>query len=577
MSCTDSNFDDGNRVDVSAISVYSDVTRNSLEPSSSMAQWDAGDHIGVVAYCNGTATDKYFQMFAKRGEASETVSSFDGGLRDGESGEYQFFGMYPYRSGASASSFTYNLPNLQCPGKNSWDPDTDLMVARGDLVYLDSVKGANPTLNFSHILGWLRISFASFAQSNPEYAGEDVRSISISSSTPLAGNISVNLYPKYKLSYSKATEKTVTLDYSSLGIKLKDFSTFFTLIPGYSSSVTISLDTNTHHYTFNREGLTILSGVISETSISKQPGDVIEESKKYQDFYRTSLPDKPSDTDSLNILLLGHSFGLNCTEFVPNLTCEAGIKNVHFGRFYQANCSLAEHYGHLVADDKYDYSYTICGHSKWIQENRSISEVLNKTPWDIIVFQTRLQDEGKYNLIETNLNKLIDGILEKIYAKPNRKAPLLAWNLFFPCSDYGRPFPGTEEGDWADYCDAAQQVEAKTRVALIVSAGAGLQNLRATSLNIPAAYDFTRESDHYHSSNGAGSYSLSCAWYETLIMPIFNAPSVVGNTFRVPLGTVVRSGSVISTWDVVDDSNAELIQKCGAAAKDNKYSVTIVE
>ena len=56
------------------------------------------------------------------------------------------------------------------------------------------------------------------------------------------------------------------------------------------------------------------------------------------------LPDKPQDGETLNILLIGHSFGVDATEYLPALLAEAGIDNVRIGRERKNTPRKVRHY-----------------------------------------------------------------------------------------------------------------------------------------------------------------------------------------------------------------------------------------
>ena len=107
------------------------------------------------------------------------------------------------------------------------------------------------------------------------------------------------------------------------------------------------------------------------------------------------LPDKPQDGETLNILLIGHSFGVDATEYLPALLSKAGIDNVRIGRFYYPNCFLSRHYDYYVNKTAYTYYYAAPGAEKYTPQSKTLYDVVKETRWDIIVFQQATEVQAK--------------------------------------------------------------------------------------------------------------------------------------------------------------------------------------
>lgn len=99
---------------------------------------------------------------------------------------------------------------------------------------------------------------------------------------------------------------------------------------------------------------------------------------------------------AVSILVFGHSYGVDCTEYLPSLAVEAGIETLHIGRFIKGNCSLEEHYDYFVNDTTGKYSECLPGEVSYTTVPKTVRQALSETKWDYVVFQTSLENEGRY-------------------------------------------------------------------------------------------------------------------------------------------------------------------------------------
>ena len=99
---------------------------------------------------------------------------------------------------------------------------------------------------------------------------------------------------------------------------------------------------------------------------------------------------------SINILWFGHSYGQDCTEYLPELAVRDGVQNLMVGRFVKANCSLEEHYNFYLQGATEYYSECSYGKTKFVEAEKSVKEVVQGTKWDYVVFQNSLENEGRY-------------------------------------------------------------------------------------------------------------------------------------------------------------------------------------
>lgn len=269
--------------------------------------------------------------------------------------------------------------------------------------------------------------------------------------------------------------------------------------------------------------------------------------------------------DSLNILLFGHSYGADCTEHLPALLVEAGIRNVRIARFNKGNCSLEERW--KLSTQKATLQECAPGERKFVNRSVTLAQVLKERPWDIVIFQTSLENAGRYETMQPWLDKLIDVVNKDSKANFGR-TPELWWHCFWPISVLleNKPeneratyrlsfYGGRSQQMYEAYCKAAKTVLKKTAIGAIIPTGATIMSLRASELNKPEVKQFTR--DGYHMSYGAGRYAAACTLFETLITPRYGV-SVVGNPLRLP-----------ELKTPVTEANATAIQRAAAKAVKN--------
>lgn len=134
--------------------VFADETKTEWTGETETIQWSEGDKIRIAYTCDdvwqnadGTATaseeDGYktakFYASTELDEASD-VAQFDvpGKFVGNAEGEYVFYGIYPCSVVGSsdmknAPSFNVILPSVQTPLADSFDPESDVMVAQSDV------------------------------------------------------------------------------------------------------------------------------------------------------------------------------------------------------------------------------------------------------------------------------------------------------------------------------------------------------------------------------------------------------------------------------------------------------------
>lgn len=277
----------------------------------------------------------------------------------------------------------------------------------------------------------------------------------------------------------------------------------------------------------------------------------------------SGLPDKPSEGETLNILLVGHSFGVDATEYLPSLMADAGINNVNIGRFYYPNCDLARHYDYFINETPYTYFYCQAGKTKYTNTLNSLKSVLEQMRWDIVIFQQSINIEGAgtYSTYQPYLNDLIKGV-KNISIENHNMVPFIGWHMFW---GYG----GNYSDMFSKIKDATKQMMAETGVNIIIPTGTAFDFVRTKSYsNGDSEAKFLDEiyGDGFHSSRGVGRYLGACTWFEAIIKPIYGV-SVSGNGFRM---TEMMSGESDAPegrkFFEVNDIKAPILQQCAVDA-----------
>lgn len=266
-----------------------------------------------------------------------------------------------------------------------------------------------------------------------------------------------------------------------------------------------------------------------------------------------------------NILLFGHSFGMDCTENLPALIVEAGIDNVRIARIVKGNCSLEEHYKFIGEGRTKGYSVSEPGTTKFVTEPMTVRQAVEAYAWDVVVFQTSLEGEGQYETCQPYLNDLVK-FVKKIQKKKFKNSPRFCWNMFWPISKKlentvkephhkrMEPYGHDTNKAYAAYVATAKTVASKMKFDVIPS-GTAIMKLRASSANTPEMNEFTR--DGYHMSYGVGRYAAACVWFEYLIAPAYKT-TVLGNSLRLPDAKVpVTDANVIPLQQAAVDAVAD--------------------
>lgn len=552
-------------------------TKSSISTTGAFA-WTGGDRIGIFSNKIGadTQTPSQLALTLRAGEGTSAAYSTTTGWALVPGSDFNFFSYYPYSETNAREQIIIDYTGQVQTANNS-----TAGLGEYDYLYSDMAMAASSSaasFSFHHIgcLTNVNITVPSGYENTTFYSMKLLAESELftSSATYSVNDIVASGAP----SLDAQTCYGIKLSFGDAGIKPTDgvISAWIMMAPAQWKDRTI-----TAKLYAARNNVPTVSGTF--TPDADQTAGV-----KYSYSLTSSatgqiLPARPDAGEQLHILLFGHSFGIDCTQYLPAITKSAGITDVHYGRWYQANCRLSEHWGHVTAKDTYQYYDSDPAKGIWNEHTLSrVDDVLSQYPWDIIVFQqcTGFTGEGKYSSYQPHLNYLTDYVTtycENVHGK----TPVIGWNMFWGfnesrTNDYDRGERGALAMYYANV-QAAQDMIAdntkSTEINLVIPSGTAIQNARGTSLNDPGSEQapsttglLTR--DGLHASLGIGRYVTACTWFQYLIAPIYGI-DITGNTYR-PTGKSFDK-------DLVTDARAVLCWKCAKAAVEHPFEVTHIE
>lgn len=572
-------------------------TRTVYDAVNNNAKWGIKESIGVAAYKNDAFTDAKIPEFVGNNDAEARSAQFSGTLTDKGTGNYTLYGIYPYQNAMYTNGdISVNLNMLQYPTATSWDPTTDFMVGKSgtetNATGIAGITDANKVINFKHLLGWLKLSFSGFnnctvgEQQNVDCTDDIVKYVRISTGhegKAIAGDFKISLLGE-SISTTDATDKFIIADYSDKNITLGGLTAILTLLPNAENetyaTVDIAVKTDKHYIECTRSNLVITASKINEATVNYSNGATVKTSQ--EDLCEANLPSMSSKTEgSLNVLLLGHSFGIDCTEHLPGLLQVAGITNLNLCRFHQNDCQLNE-YWQFITTKTPPQQYYWCENSQWkVNGATKINDKLIDTAWDVVIMQQSTCDgrsqtapdwggAANYSTYQPWLSLLLEYIVTTQKTRKG-KTPYIAWNMIH-----------SSRTSWQDKYDkiveATTSMQAETGIKLILTPSTAMQTARLTQNSTTFGFDFSDANTYHilcrdingpigwHASEGLGRYLMACTWFEQLIVPIYknaNVTTVVGNEYR-PAETVKSFEE-----DVVTAEKAAALQNIAYDTKTN--------
>lgn len=527
------------------------ATKTVYDAASHRALWSKDDCIAVAASTEYglSYTDVYMMPFTSDLTDDSPTATFSGSLVNGGEGEeYTLFAIFPYTENQRPESPSLTLPVVQHPSADSWDPQTDFMAGVSEPVEGDDVTCATEPIVFTHLLGWLRLSFSNVTA----YGDEKVYYVRVSvgrNGKSLAGTFSIDL-PNQTIDDSDALDKFVMADYSGEDIALKDLTAYLTLLPGTYSNVSIAVKTEDHYLEFARTSLTITAGEVNKASVTFG-GVSTDSAATSQASLVGDIPVMDDATGGeLHFLQIGHSFGVDATEYLPNLAAAAGITNMDLHRTYAPDCSL-QTYWDFVCTGGMPQQYSRITFGRWDSPvTYPMSEIIQSNAWDIILFQQStagsgttgvFTGSGDYSTYQPWLSLLMEYTSMTMQTRYGKK-PLIGWDMIHSYNT-NRSVSGDIDASamHAAIVGATQQMMAESGISFVVGAGTALQEARAVYSD--PQYNFLC-ADSWHASQGIGRYVMSCTMFQQLVVPVYGTETLAGGGGETGAGEGEDAGDI---------------------------------
>ena len=269
------------------------------------------------------------------------------------------------------------------------------------------------------------------------------------------------------------------------------------------------------------------------------------------------LPYLPS---KLDILFIGNSFSIDTSTALPEILKSLGISNVNVYVLYKGGCSMKQHYEFYKSGEKvYElFRYNSQG-GQQLEKTTSIREVMQRFPYDVVVFQQYSLESGDYTTYEPYLSRLIQAYnINKISARTT-----FAFNETWAYASNYKILSKykTPTNMWKSICLSAKKMKAASGIDIVIPCGTAVQNARSVeALNVDN--ELTR--DGLHINLYSGRYLLACTFFESIIAPCLNRN--------------LREDTTIYGKDTdigqVNDTNRRLLQNCARLAVANNYEIS---
>lgn len=271
-------------------------------------------------------------------------------------------------------------------------------------------------------------------------------------------------------------------------------------------------------------------------------------------------PPLPYMPDKLDILFIGNSFSIDTSAALPSILNSLGITNVNVYVLYKGGCSMKQHYEFYKSTEKvYElYRYNSQGEQQ-LEKSTSISDVMARFPYDIVVFQQYSLESGDYSTYEPYLSKLI----QAYHINKRAAHTTFAFNETWAYASNNKNIAKykTPVEMWKSICASVKQMKEQTGIDIIIPCGTAVQNARQISaLNVDN--ELTRDGTHINLHSGR--YLLACTFFESLIAPCLNRNLRDDNTVY---GKNTDKGPV-------NNSNRTLLQNCARLAVANNYEIS---
>ena len=271
-------------------------------------------------------------------------------------------------------------------------------------------------------------------------------------------------------------------------------------------------------------------------------------------------PPLPYMPKKLDVLFVGNSFSIDTSSALPEILKSMGINNVNVYVLYKGGCSMKQHYEYYKSGEMvYElYRYNSQGEQQ-LERATSIRDVMQRFPYDVVVWQQYSLESGDYSTYEPYLSKLIQAYnITKLAARTT-----FAFNETWA---YASNFKNltkykTQKNMWKSLCTSVSKMKAASGIDVIIPCGTAVQNAREVEA-LKVDNELTRDGTHINMY--AGRYLLACTFFESIIAPCLNRSIREDNTVY---GKSTDVGQV-------NDTNRRLLQNCARLAVANNYEIS---
>ena len=221
-------------------------------------------------------------------------------------------------------------------------------------------------------------------------------------------------------------------------------------------------------------------------------------------LFRSEGNEKPNK----KILMVGNSFSLNATKYVPAMCAEQGV-DVTIGILYRSGETLENHLINAQSNDAI-YTYyertSINGVTNLTTHtNFTFSQALERNEWEYVTFQQRSSDSNKYETYQPFLTDL-KSFVETSLSQTVNFGVLQTWALSSTVN------PNQQEA-YTAIVGAYRQAMIDSDLSFMLPAGTAIQNARGIAeIN---AIDDELTDDGYHLGE-LGMYIASASVFESL-------------------------------------------------------------
>ena len=202
--------------------------------------------------------------------------------------------------------------------------------------------------------------------------------------------------------------------------------------------------------------------------------------------------------ETINVLWISNSFGLNTTEYIHELANATDV-NIVNSNLYISGGTLSDQYDNIVNNSKV-YRLVTKGNDNGVMVNQttqdvSIEEALTMRDWDYVVFNQASSLSGVSDSFQPYLNDIISSVKSKL---PNVKIALMptwAYSNNFDDSRFDK-YNNDQMQMYNDIMTAYKNLMSEIDFDLIIPSGTAIQNARSDEYLLNIDDELTR--DGYH-------------------------------------------------------------------------------